>query len=154
MLIRFFAYHLDWSKGGFLRFKNCSLKSWFNINTHFTIHWIKWLFDFAWWIFRDIAARFILDKLWILGINLGSIRTWHYISWFYLRFHSTVVHVTIRVGTLGYDVVPPICNTCQKTSYGSYIVSQKGILLGICGLATIVNFTPKKHKIGKILQYS
>ena len=45
---------------------------------------------------------------------------------------------------------PAICDTCQKTSYGSYIVSQKGILLGICGLATIVNFTPKKHKIGKI----
>ena len=63
---------------------------------------------------------------------------------------NTVVHVTIRVGTLGYDVVPAICDTCQKTSYGSYIVSQKGILLGICGLATIVNFTPKKHKIGKI----
>ena len=61
-----------------------------------------------------------------------------------------MVHVTIRVGTLGYDVVPAICDTCQKTSYGSYIVSQKGILLGICGLATIVNFTPKKHKIGKI----
>ena len=28
----------------------------------------------------------------------------------------TVVHVTIRVGTLGYDVVPAICDTCQKTS--------------------------------------
>ena len=39
-----------------------------------------------------------------------------------------MVHVTIRVGTLGYDVVLAICDTCQKTSYGSYIVSLKGIL--------------------------
>ena len=63
---------------------------------------------------------------------------------------NTVVQVTIRVGTLGYDLGPAICDTCQKASQGSYIVSQKGILVGICGLATIVNFTPKKHKIGKI----
>ena len=28
----------------------------------------------------------------------------------------TVVQVTIRVGTLGYDLVPGICDTCQKTS--------------------------------------
>ena len=31
-------------------------------------------------------------------------------------FPHTVVQVTIRVGTLGYDLGPAICDTCQKAS--------------------------------------
>ena len=30
--------------------------------------------------------------------------------------YDTVVQVTIRVGTLGYDLGPAICDTCQKAS--------------------------------------
>ena len=30
--------------------------------------------------------------------------------------YNTLVQVTIRVGTLGYDLGPAICDTCQKAS--------------------------------------
>ena len=87
------------------------------------------------------------------SVNSKKVATDKWPFFHQLYFHlsqNTVVQVTIRVGTLGYDLVPGICDTCQKTSQGSYIVSQKGISVEICGLATIVNFTPKKHKIGKM----
>ena len=33
-----------------------------------------------------------------------------------MDFHATVVQPTNRVGTLGYDALPPLSGACQKAS--------------------------------------
>ena len=42
--------------------------------------------------------------------------------------------------------MPAFSDVCQKTSWGSYLLPLKGILVGICCLSTIINFSLKKQK--------
>ena len=64
---------------------------------------------------RISTGKYLLRFYLILQCNEISALNYGFLKKSF-NYECTVVQVTIRVGTLAYDLVPAICDTCQKTS--------------------------------------